>query len=52
MGSQRCKVRYITDLVNEKFKDHYTPSQIVNVDESMFGMKSRFLFIQYMPDLA
>ena len=43
------KVRPLLDIILKNFKDNYTPTQNLSVDESMISFKGRLSFIQYMP---
>ena len=43
------KVRLLLDIILKNFKDCYTPTQNLSVDESMISFKWRLSFIQYMP---
>ena len=43
------KVRCVLDAVNNASKFYYKPSQYINIDESMIGMKNQVIYIQYMP---
>lgn len=44
------KVRPYLDMLNAAFKKYYVPQQNVSIDESMIGMKNRFVYLQYMPN--
>jgi hypothetical protein len=43
------KISPMLKMLNEAFKKHYIPKQNVSIDESMIGMKNRFIYLQYMP---
>ena len=43
------KLRDIVDMLNVSFRQMYTPSQCLSVDESMVDTKCRISFLQYMP---
>lgn len=43
------KVRPLLDLLTASFRDNYTPSQFLSVDESMISFKGRLSFLQYLP---
>jgi hypothetical protein len=44
------KIRPYLDMLNASFKIYFKPNQSICVDESMIGMKNRFVYIQYMPN--
>ena len=43
------KIQPLLDLLLPSFKDCYTPSQFVSIDESMIAFKGRLSFLQYLP---
>ena len=43
------KVRLLLDIILKNFKDCYTRTQNLSVDESMISFKGHLSFIQYMP---
>ena len=43
------KIRPLLDLLTASFRDCYTPSQFLSVDESMISFKGRLSFLQYLP---
>lgn len=43
------KIRPLLDLIVKSFKQAYTPSQNIAIDESIIGFKGRLAWIQYMP---
>lgn len=43
------KIRPFLDMIVEKWKSLYTPSQNISVDESMIAFKGRTNMMQYMP---
>ena len=43
------KVRPFLSLLLPNFRDHYTPSQHIAIDESMISYKGRLSFVQYLP---
>lgn len=43
------KVRPIINLWNEKFKEIYTPSEYISIDESLMKYKGRLAYKQYNP---
>ena len=43
------KIRPLLNMLVESFKDCYTPSQFLSVDESMISFKGRLSFLQYLP---
>ena len=43
------KIRPLLNILVESFKDCYTPSQFLSVDESMISFKGRLSFLQYLP---
>ena len=43
------KLRSVVDMLNVSFRQMYTPSQCLSIDESMVGTKCRISFLQYMP---
>ena len=43
------KIQPLLDLLLPSFKDCYTPSQFISIDESMIAFKSRLSFLQYLP---
>ena len=44
------KIQPLLDLLLPSFKDCYTPSQFVSIDESMIAFKGRLSFLQYLPN--
>jgi len=48
-GDKLRKLRSVVDTLNVSFRQLYTPSQCLSVDESMVGTKCRISFLQYMP---
>ena len=46
--NKQYKLRPLLDLLLPSFKDNYTPSQYVSIDESMIAFKGR-LSLQYLP---
>ena len=43
------KIRPLLELLLEKYKDCYTPSQNLSIDEGMISFKGRLSFLQYLP---
>ena len=43
------KIRPFLDLLLPSFRDSYTPTQYVSIDESMIAFKGRLSFLQYLP---
>ena len=43
------KIRPLLDLLTASFRDNYTPSQFLSIDESMISFKGRLSFLQYLP---
>ncbi len=43
------KIRPLLNILVESFKDCYTPSQFLSVDESMISFKGHLSFLQYRP---
>ena len=43
------KIRPLLDLLLPSFKDSYTPTQFLSIDESMVSFKGRLSFLQYLP---
>ena len=43
------KIRPLLNLLTANFRDNYTPSQFLSVDESMISFKGRLSFLQYLP---
>lgn len=43
------KLRPMIDMLNENFKQLYTPKREISIDESMVGFKGRSSLKQYMP---
>jgi hypothetical protein len=43
------KLRTVIDSLNDAFRQMYSPSQCLSIDESMVGTKCRISFLQYMP---
>ena len=43
------KIRSLLNLLLPSFKNNYTPTQFLSIDESMISFKGRLSFIQYLP---
>ena len=43
------KIRPLLDLLLPSFKNSYTPTQFLSIDESMISFKGRLSFLQYLP---
>ena len=43
------KIRPLLDMLNENFKEYYTPQKEMALDESLLLFKGILLFKQYMP---
>ena len=43
------KLRPLLELLVKNYKDCYTPSQNLSIDESMISFKGRLSFLQYLP---
>lgn len=44
------KIRPFYDAMNNAFKYYFIPGQNICLDESLFGIKNRCTFIQYLPN--
>jgi hypothetical protein len=43
------KIRPLLDLLLRSFKNCYTPTQFISIDESMIAFKGQLSFLQYLP---
>lgn len=43
------KIRPLLNILLKNYRDSYTPSEYISIDESMIGFKGRLAFLQYMP---